>query len=144
MIGLMDASSSYNSASLLAPSFVARRSQTYGYAPSSRLARGQNPLPTYVKNLSDGTLVVIHVLAIDRHRGSRSFGRGRLFLGIGATGKGEKRKRGKAGVDQVFHHINGQVLLRVEQREFYGAVVVVVVVFLTTTLVATILSPSCV
>jgi hypothetical protein len=44
----------------------------------------------------------------------------------------------------VFHHINGQVLLRVEQREFYGAVVVVVVVFLTTTLVATILSPSCV
>jgi hypothetical protein len=47
---------SHNSACLLAPGFVARRSQTYGYAPSSRLARDQNPLRTFATDLSYWTL----------------------------------------------------------------------------------------
>ena len=49
-------SSSHNSACLLALGFVARRSQTYGYAPSSRLARDQNSLRTFTTDLSDRTL----------------------------------------------------------------------------------------
>ena len=49
-------SSSHNSVCLLAPGFVARRSQTYGYAPSSRLARSQNPLRTFTTDLSYRTL----------------------------------------------------------------------------------------
>lgn len=38
--------------------------------------------------------MVTHVLAIDGHRRSRRFGRRRLPLVVGATGKGDKRKRG--------------------------------------------------
>ena len=98
--------------------------------------------------------VVTHVLAIDGHRRSGRFGRGRMPLVIGATGKRDKRKRGKAGEDQIFYHTSVLKLAPlartangctpVECRRGYGAGVVVVVVFLTTTLVATILSPSCV
>ena len=98
--------------------------------------------------------MVVHVLAIDRHRGSGSFGRGRLPLVVGATGKRDKRKRGKTGEDQIFHYIGllelaprtrtPKACAPVQHREGYGAGVVVVVVFLTMTLVAIILSPSCV
>jgi hypothetical protein len=116
-------------------------------------------------------LVVTHVLAVDRHRGGRSIGRGRLPLVVGTTGKRNKRKRDKAGEDQIFNHISlmelalsaciANISTPVERRRDYGVVVVVVVflvsttgalvaslvdvvVFRTTTLVATILSPSCV
>jgi hypothetical protein len=75
---------------------------------------------------------------------------------IGATSKREQRERGKAGEDQMFYHISSikvgatgvHGLKHAHQlsaeRVSYWAGVVVVVVFLTTTLVAIILSPSCV
>jgi hypothetical protein len=98
--------------------------------------------------------VVVHVLAIDGHRRSGRFGRGTMPFVVGAADKRDERKRGNAGEDQIFYHISVLKLAPlartangcapVECRRGYGAGVVVVVVFLTTTLVATILSPSCV
>jgi hypothetical protein len=51
-------------------------------------------------------LVVTHVLAIDGHRRGRSFGCGRMPLVLGATDKRDKRKRSKAGENQIFDHIS--------------------------------------
>jgi hypothetical protein len=73
----------------------------------------------------DLVLRLIHVLAIDRHRGGGRLGRGGMRFVAGATGQGDKGERDNTGEDEIFNHGSvggaaGAALMRARQLSAYG------------------------